>query len=417
MSRHPLSICIAIGMAWAAVGQAACPDHYTFEVVAETGSAFAALDPLPALSERGLVAFRATLSGGGQAAYTGTRISTLELAVQDLDAEPGSEIDYIGRPIAGDAGLGQAAIPVRIRDGLMQTWPAWVIARRGTPGLSRALESSGLRPESPFQAFADTGTLLADGSLLTHATGLAGDVSIVRAGVPTSVQVLYSGSVSGRPVVDSAPDGPRTGALFGFLGYDPLNAQSVIVRDLTGGPIVVRRADDIEAASLGTPIMSDGGSLAYWEGYRAAPPPSPLQFRLIRHAPDSIVTVLADSAADGLSDRSDPWRGRRGCVGFSAIRSASGVAREGLFQAGSPRAGESDLYTVISRGDALLGGVVLDVSAGNRGGNQAGQLAFWALLSAGATEPQKEVIVLATPTTLMTSGFEGSEQGSLPGNW
>lgn len=414
----PRTIAALIVLSSAAVPEAnaTCPQRYEFAPVAETGALFSSLDPEPALSELGLVAFRAGLVAGGSAIYTGTGIDDLQPMALDRDADPGSDLVNLGRPLAGDGGVGQAAFFAGLLDGNGQVWPAWLRADRATVGADRVLVATQLDPRSPYQDFSPWGALLDNGSVLTRAT--RGSVSVVaRAQNPSLVVESFIGTAGGLGA--GQPDGARRGGTFAFASVDGgPDFNQVIMRSLTGSTAEIRRADGVQVTGLGEPTMSEGGAVAYWESYRPQPTSTQSQFRLHRHMPTGKIDVLADTATTTLDDRSLPWRGRRGCVGFRALREGTSGLREALLYAGKRIGGQPTLTTLIERSDPLLDGAVLDLDAGNRGGNQAGQLAFWARIITGpGPTQQREVIVLATPIEIHASDFEAVEQDILPDDW
>ena len=379
--RMLLSMCLAIIVASCAASFVYA-EHYSFTRVTYTANVFNnAAAPVPSLNNSGFAAFRASLISNAAASGVykgdGGPLTTIFDSVQDNTFWGG----FDNYPAINDQGT--VAFNAR-RSG------AWgIYSGDGGP----------------------VSTIIAPGDF--SVPGIANDNSVVYSTSTATTSDLYSGS--GGPVISLFASGPANA--IGNPSVSDNGRVAFTFNGLNGATRGVYVTGPNGSGPLTT--ISTVGNLGY--GYdNIATNDSGLVAMTAHLAFFSQGVYLGDGGAlTTVADRTGPYDtfgsisiNNLGHFAFSASLD-SGPA--GIFTSADPISGK-----IIQTGDSLDGSTVTRISFGNSALNDAGQVAFYALLADGrrgvyiASVPEASTFILAGLGGVLALGYRVIRRTSKP---
>jgi hypothetical protein len=400
--------CVALGGLAAPVGaRAACPDDYTYTVIADSADEWTSFGRAPAITSGGRVAFVGELDSGGYGLYIGSGLSDPVPRMFDRTNDPLSDFVEFGDPAVN--GAGQIAFWARMVRTVEPSDPEGIF--RAELGLQPPTEMALDRDADPASIYLGLGRdpdLRLNGRVV-FAAGLLGGTTQVIHEAPGPIELASSASdpyYGHQHVTVSAAS-----SWFAHWAGNDVGAEGTVLRN--GVPAGV--SDATTGSFVGTnPVVSDGGAVAYREHYPAAQP-GPTEVRVRRWSgavPVPGGAIVVDTAVDPVHNLhlATLSSAGSGCVVFDAFHD---VPVEG------PKVfiGDADeFHPLFERGLEILDGVVADFAIGRHAANNRGQVALWVLLSLGLGN-YRELIVRADPDGAGVSYYDdGFETGNF-GRW
>ena len=393
---------LALLAAVAAPGRAACPDDYTYTVIADTADEWSSFAPAPALAAGGHVVFVGELDSGGYGLFMGSGLADAFPRMYDRTNDPQSDIVEFGDPAVN--GEGQIAFWARLFRTTEPLDPTGIF--RAEDGLQPPTEIALDRnadPTSIYIGFGDDPDLRLNGRVVYAAVLVGGTPQVIHEG-PGEFELASSAS---DPYYGHQH--PTVSASHNFFAYWAGNdggSDGTVLR----GDRPVGVSDPVAGSFVGTnPVVSDGGAVAYREHYPLAPPPAPLETRLRRWSdplPGPGGAVIVDTALHPVRNLHLATLSTAGgrCVVFDAFHEAPPSKGPKLF-IGDP----DEFHPIFERGIPILDGVVSDFAIGRHAANNRGQVAIWVRLNLGGGN-SRELIVRADPdgagVSFYDDGFE-----------
>lgn len=332
---------------------------YTFTKIADTGGPFKsfATGGAPSINNAGIVAFRPDLKEGGRALAVGSGGSVTTLYTT------GGVLTGLGRPSINDGGtaafLGTDAA----------TGSAGIF--RGNGGPITTIAGPGNLPNA-FYSFAEA-SINTSGMVAFRAFPNFGSSSAIFKGNggPLTKIADTSGTFSGftQPFIND-------GGTVAFLAQFPTGGSAIFTG--SGGPLTTIADTSGPFSNFrGSPSLNKGGIVAFIGALKTGPE------GIFTGSGGAITTIVTSGAVFSGTFRS-PSINTAGTVAFHAFPNAGG---SGIFIGADPVADK-----VIRTGDPLFGSTVTELLFSTGALNDAGQVAFHALLADGS-----EVIGRANP--------------------